>query len=170
MTPLRTGIIGMGQQGRQLLTALAQSQAYDVRAIGDRSRERADELAARYDATAYDDYRSLIVQEELEVCIGRIRELQERFQNIGMADKGRIFNTELIDTIQTRNILEFSEVMAVGALAREESRGAHYRSDFPKRDDEGWLKHTMAWREDDKVKLDYKPVVITKWEPQERKY
>jgi succinate dehydrogenase / fumarate reductase flavoprotein subunit len=110
------------------------------------------------------------VKEDLELCIDRIVELQERFQNVGMGDKGRIFNTELIDTIQTRNILEFSEVMAVGALAREESRGAHYRTDFPKRDDEKWLKHTMAWIEDGKIKLDYKPVVITKWEPQERKY
>lgn len=110
------------------------------------------------------------VKEDLELCIERIKDLLERFQNIGTADKGRIFNTELIDTIQTRNILEFSDVMAVGALAREESRGAHYRTDFPKRDDKDWLKHTMAWREDGKVKLDYKPVVITKWEPQERKY
>ncbi|MCJ2562877.1 MAG: succinate dehydrogenase/fumarate reductase flavoprotein subunit, partial [Candidatus Thermoplasmatota archaeon] len=75
-----------------------------------------------------------------------------------------------IDTIQTRNNREFSDVMALGALAREESRGAHNRTDFPKRDDKDWLKHTMAWREDGKVKLDYKPVVITKWEPQERRY
>ena len=110
------------------------------------------------------------VKEDLELCIERIKDLLERFQNIGTADKGRIFNTELTDTIQTRNVLEFSEVIAVGALAREESRGAHYRTDFPKRDDKDWLKHTMAWMEDGKIRLDYKPVVITKWEPQERKY
>ncbi|MFQ5910599.1 MAG: FAD-binding protein, partial [Thermoplasmata archaeon] len=110
------------------------------------------------------------VKEDLELCIERIQELQERFQNIGTGDKGRVFNTELIDTIQTRNILEFSEVMAVGALARQESRGAHYRTDFPKRDDENWLKHTMAFCENGKIRLDYKPVVITKWEPRERKY
>lgn len=67
MTQLRTGIIGMGDQGRQLLAALAASKAYQVLAIGDQSRERAEELATRYDATAYDDYRSLIVQEDLEV-------------------------------------------------------------------------------------------------------
>jgi succinate dehydrogenase / fumarate reductase flavoprotein subunit len=109
-------------------------------------------------------------KEDLELCIERIKELQERFRNIGIRDKGRVFNTELIDTIQTKNVLEFSEVMAVGALARQESRGAHYRTDYPKRDDKKWLKHTMAIRENGKIKLDYKPVVITKWEPKERKY
>ncbi|MFQ6107496.1 MAG: succinate dehydrogenase flavoprotein subunit [Thermoplasmata archaeon] len=112
-------------------------------------------------------YRS---EEKLKQCIDRVQELQERFMNIGTGDKGRIFNTELVDTLQTRNILEFSEVIAVGALAREESRGAHFRVDYPKRDDVNWLRHTMAFKEDGRVKLNYKPVVIKDYQPRERKY
>ncbi|MFQ6127306.1 MAG: succinate dehydrogenase flavoprotein subunit [Thermoplasmata archaeon] len=109
-------------------------------------------------------------EERLKECIERIKELQERFRSIGTRDKGRIFNTELIDTLQTKNILEFSEVIAVGALARHESRGAHFREDYPKRDDVKWLKHTMASKENGRIRLDYKPVVIIKYQPEERKY
>jgi succinate dehydrogenase / fumarate reductase flavoprotein subunit len=67
-------------------------------------------------------------------------------------------------------LLDLAETLVVGALARQESRGGHSREDFPARDDENWLKHTLAFREDGEVKLAYKPVTITRYQPMERKY
>jgi succinate dehydrogenase / fumarate reductase, flavoprotein subunit len=107
-----------------------------------------------------------LLKEELKV----IKSLQERFKKIEIGYKGNRFNTELLDAIELGNILDFVETIVVGGLARTESRGAHSRKDFPKRDDVTWLKHTLAWKTDTGVKLDYKPVVITRFKPEERKF
>jgi succinate dehydrogenase / fumarate reductase flavoprotein subunit len=109
-------------------------------------------------------------EDDLRRCLDKIHELQERFKAIGLDDRGLAFNTELFNTLETKHLLEFSDVIATGAEARRESRGAHYRTDHPKRDDENWLKHTLAWRENGRVRLAYKDVVITKYPPKERKY
>ena len=101
-----------------------------------------------------------------------IKELQERFKNVTIDDKGTAYNLDLIEAFEVGNLLSFSEVMVEGAIARKESRGAHYRNDFPKRDDEKWLRHTMAWQTEKGVKLDHsKEVVIymDRFPPQERK-
>jgi len=102
----------------------------------------------------------------------KLCELQDRYDHICIMDKGRTFNTELMEIIELGNLLECSVATVAGALAREESRGAHYREDFPKRDDARFLKHTLAYRGSapHKVELRYKPVVITEFEPKERKY
>jgi succinate dehydrogenase / fumarate reductase flavoprotein subunit len=99
-----------------------------------------------------------------------VKSLQERFKNISIEDKGKIYNTNLINALETENLLLLAEVLLAGALAREESRGAHARKDFPERDDEKWLKHTLAYYSDQGPRLDYKDVSITKWKPIERKY
>jgi succinate dehydrogenase / fumarate reductase flavoprotein subunit len=109
-------------------------------------------------------------EEGLKACIEKIRELRERFEDVGIQDRSPTFNTEVLYALETRHLLEFSEIIAVGAEARRESRGAHYRLDYPERDDENWLKHTLAWREDGRVKLAYKDVVITVYKPAERRY
>jgi len=96
--------------------------------------------------------------------------LRERFNNIGISDRGMIFNTEMMEALELRNLLDFSEVIAASALAREESRGAHYRTDFPERDDVGWLKHTLAYRSETGPLLEYKPVTITSYKPERRTY
>jgi succinate dehydrogenase / fumarate reductase flavoprotein subunit len=87
-------------------------------------------------------------------------------------DRTRIFNTELMEVVELGNLLDCAEATVVGALARKESRGAHYRQDYEKRDDVNFLRHTLAYRTDTpgKVDLRYKPVVITDFEPKERKY
>jgi len=96
--------------------------------------------------------------------------LRTRFKNIGVADKGRIYNSNLINVLETENLLDLGEVMLTSALAREESRGGHARRDFTKRDDDKFLKHTLAKKGPNGPVLDYKPVTITRWKPVERKY
>lgn len=106
----------------------------------------------------------------LNQALTKIRELKERYKRIGLADKSTIFNSELIEALELGHMLEYSEIIVASALNRKESRGSHYRKDFPKRDDNNWLKHTLAFREGDKIRFDYKPVKITKYPPVERKY
>ncbi len=109
-------------------------------------------------------------EKDLSEAVKEIRELEAEIPNIHVEDKGLKFNLDLQEALETENLLVFSEVIAAGALNRKESRGAHYRTDYPKRDDENWLKHTLAWKTPEGVRFDYKPVVITKFQPQERKY
>ena len=96
--------------------------------------------------------------------------MQERYKGIQVAYKGQRFNTELLDAAELGNMLDFVESIVVGGLARTESRGAHYRTDFPKRNDANWLKHTLAWKTEAGIRLDHKPVVITRFQPEERKF
>ncbi len=107
---------------------------------------------------------------KLAEALKETRTLKERFNNIGISDRGMIFNTEMMEALELRNLLDFSEVIAASALAREESRGAHYRTDHPERDDVGWLKHTLAYRSETGPLLEYKPVTITSYKPERRMY
>jgi succinate dehydrogenase / fumarate reductase flavoprotein subunit len=87
-----------------------------------------------------------------------------------VVDKSPVYNSNLFHALELENLVDLAEVAVAGALARKESRGAHARRDFPTRDDENWLKHTLAWKVDGTIRLDYKPVTITMWKPVERKY
>jgi succinate dehydrogenase / fumarate reductase flavoprotein subunit len=102
----------------------------------------------------------------------KIVELKERVAAIRLMDTSRTFNTELMEVIELGNLIECAEATVAGALARKESRGAHYRTDFPKRDDVNFLQHTLAYRTDHlgEPALRYKPVVLGTFEPKERKY
>jgi succinate dehydrogenase / fumarate reductase flavoprotein subunit len=99
-----------------------------------------------------------------------VKELRERYRRIRLQDKGKIFNTDLQEALELGYLLDLAEVTVVSALARRESRGAHYREDFPQRNDAEWLKHTLAYRLNGEFELRYKPVVITRFQPVERKY
>jgi len=111
------------------------------------------------------------VEADLLELTEELRVLRERFQKTHIEDKGRRFNTELLEMIELDHLLEVSQIMVAGALARKESRGGHARKDYPQRDDVNFLKHTLAYRtEDGTPQLRYKPVTITKYQPQERKY
>lgn len=109
-------------------------------------------------------------KERMEEGMEKLAALRIRIPNIILQDKGKIFNLELIDALQLHSIIDLAEVLAAGATVREESRGAHSRSDFPKRDDEHWMKHTLAHKTREGIRLSYKPVTITKIPPAERKY
>lgn len=102
-----------------------------------------------------------------------IKTQQERFKNVTIDDKGKAYNLDLMEAFELGNLLSFSEVIVEGAIARKESRGAHYRTDYPKRDDENWLRHTLAWRSGKGVTLDFAREVVIymdRFPPQERKY
>ncbi len=103
-------------------------------------------------------------------AIEKMRELRQRYKNISIDDHGKRFNTDLLNAWELGCLLDVALATAVSAHARPESRGAHAREDFPKRNDTEWLKHTMAWMDGDQVRLEYKPVTITKYEPKERVY
>jgi succinate dehydrogenase / fumarate reductase flavoprotein subunit len=110
--------------------------------------------------------------ERLEQGIQAIDELKRRFEKARVMDTSRRFNTDLLGALETEHLLTFSEVIAKGALLRTESRGAHARKDFPTRNDQNWLKHTMAHQTPEGPVFSYKPVNINweKYPPQERKY
>ncbi|MGV7220247.1 MAG: FAD-binding protein [Nitrospinales bacterium] len=108
--------------------------------------------------------------EKLKKCISDIKDLKERYKHGKITDKGKLFNTEVYEIIELGNMLDMAEIIATGALAREESRGGHSRTDFPDRNDKDFLKHTLVYLNDDKLEIKYKPVVITTLEPKERKY
>ena len=100
----------------------------------------------------------------------KLRELRERYRQMRIQDQSARYNTELLEVIELGGLLDLAEVLIESALARQESRGAHFREDFPKRDDPNWLKHTLAYKGEKGIELKYKPVTITKFEPRERKY
>ena len=100
----------------------------------------------------------------------KLASLRQRFANAGIADKDRVFNTELTQALELDFMLDVAQAIAWSALNRRESRGAHSRTDHTTRDDANYLKHSMAYRTDGAPRIDYLPVTITKWQPQARKY
>jgi len=116
--------------------------------------------------------------ESLRHVLGVIHSLRERYRDIGIHDRGRRFNTDLLEAIELGFLLDLAEVVVYSALNRKESRGGHMRDDYPDRDDAEYMKHTMAYLvgdpksadPEDHIKLDWKPVVITNYQPMERKY
>lgn len=109
-------------------------------------------------------------EEGLTEARARVAELRARFARLHLTDRTAVWNTELIAVLELGNMLDLAEVMVEGALARRESRGGHARRDYPRRDDEHFLAHTVAVRTPEGPALSYTPVTITNWEPQERKY
>ena len=106
----------------------------------------------------------------LAAALETIREIKERAMRAPVVDKSRVYNSNLFHALELENLLELAEVTVAGALGREESRGAHSRRDFTARDDDTWLRHTLAWYTGDGPRFEYKPVAITTWKPVERKY
>jgi succinate dehydrogenase / fumarate reductase flavoprotein subunit len=106
----------------------------------------------------------------MEGAIDGIMELKEKYKHVRVSDTGKVFNTELLNAWELGNLLDIAEVVAMCALNRTESRGGHSREDYPERDDENWLKHTLITMKNGKLEITYKPVVITKYEPKARVY
>ena len=137
--------------------------------------ERVSEIRRAMQETMDMNAQVYRTEETLTQALADIKALQVRYQNVAISDKGRRYNTDLLEAIELGFLLDLAETLIVGALARKESRGGHAREDYQTRDDENFMVHTMAYREEDEegsaeVRLDYKPVVVTRYQPMERKY
>jgi len=134
---------------------------------GERPWRIRDELASTMHEN-FGVFRRENQMKEQERIVGYLR---ERYENVVVDDKGEVFNNDLTQALELGFLLELAECMIVSGLARNESRGAHARPyDYPDRDDENYLKHTIVRWVGDRPVLDWKPVTITKWQPEERKY
>jgi succinate dehydrogenase / fumarate reductase flavoprotein subunit len=132
--------------------------------------ERPENIAVEMKQVMNDYVGVFRTEEGMASASEKIQDLQERFKHVKVEDKGKVFNTDLLATWELGNLIDLAQVTTAAALDRRESRGAHAREDYPKRDDVNWMKHSLAWLRDGKVELRYKPVNITRFEPKERVY
>ena len=175
------------QAGKGAAKFAVENEELDIRALESQARDEARRIEEQFlrneggteqIATLRDEMRSSmesgagIYRDEasLESTCAKLEALRERSSQLQLADTSRIFNTELIGALELDFMLDVSEAIAHSALARTESRGSHQRTDFPQRDDEKFLTHTMAYQTDGAPRIEYKDVVITDWPPTERVY
>jgi len=137
-----------------------------------RGPDGADPYAIRAEMAATTKDHFGVFREEVQMREGlaRLERLKERCAAIGLRNAGGVYNLDLIRTLELEGMVDVALTVAKGAVERTESRGSHSRTDFPARDDERWLKHTMAHSTPEGPRLDYKPVTVGTFEPQERKY
>ena len=147
-----------------------------------RARAEVDTFLSRTSGERIPDIRATLQQEmmdkasvfrtgpDLEKVSQTLVELRDAYTNAAIQDRGKIFNMDLVEAIELGCLLDCAEAIVASALARTESRGAHMREDYPERNDDEWLAHTLAYKTSGGIRLKKKPVVITRFEPQERKY
>jgi succinate dehydrogenase / fumarate reductase flavoprotein subunit len=157
--------------GALVSEAAVRDQDRRIRAIfarrgGERPWQVREELAT----TMYDEAGIFRTEERLTECLDIVHRLRERVSSVVVDDTGNTFNTDLTSVLELESMLELADCLVTGALAREESRGAHTRLDHPERDDDRWMRHTLAWNDLGQVRLDYKPVTVTRFQPQMRTY
>jgi succinate dehydrogenase / fumarate reductase flavoprotein subunit len=140
------------------------------RLLSSRGEESVADIRQELRVVMMDNVGVFRVEAQMKTAIEKVHELQERYRHVSIEDKGVKYNTELLEAIELAYLLDLAEVTAESALARKESRGAHSREDYPERDDENWLVHTLAYRTEQGVELKYKPVSITRFEPKPRTY
>ena len=148
------------ERTRSLLAAL----------MGSSGRQRAADIRDELQAQMMEKAGVFREAPGLATLRDKLGELRERYAQVKIEDRSTRYNTELLEAVELGGLIELAETLVEGALARKESRGAHAREDFPKRDDANWMKHTLAYQTPKGIELRYKPVTITKFQPMERKY
>ena len=161
--------------GRQPLPeAVLQRDSEHIDALVERSRSKDGERPAVIRRELGEMMRADVgifrTREGLDRAASKVQELKERYQRVRLEDAGKVFNIDLISVFELGFMMDIAHAMVAGALAREESRGAHTRRDFPERDDERWLKHTLVHRTAGGPRLEYAPVTMTRWQPEVRTY
>lgn len=162
--------------GKTLTEAVLQADLERINGLFERSRngsgagERPAALRRELGEMMRDKVGIFRTREGLEEALAKVVDLKARYSRIGLQYTGKVFNTDLVTYLELGCMLDIAHTMVAGALAREESRGAHTRRDFPERDDDQWLKHTLAFHTPEGPKLDYAPVTITRWQPEVRTY
>ncbi|PKN95147.1 MAG: fumarate reductase (quinol) flavoprotein subunit [Chloroflexi bacterium HGW-Chloroflexi-6] len=144
-------------------------QQFNALRNGD-GKENLTDISNAMKKMMFEDVGVFRTEEGMQRALDTLAELRERYKHVRVQDTGKVFNTDLLNAWELGNLLELAEVVTLSALNRKESRGGHAREDFPKRDDQNWLKHTLAWKRGEKIEIGYKPVVITKYQPKERVY
>ncbi|WP_456401396.1 succinate dehydrogenase flavoprotein subunit [Persephonella sp.] len=134
------------------------------------SKENINDIRIEMAQTMWDKVGIFREEKPMLEAIEKIKELKERYKNLAPGDSGKLFNTALINYLELGFLLDLAEAIAITAELRKESRGAHARRDYPNRDDENFLKHSLSYYTEDGPKIEYLDVRITKYEPQERKY
>ena len=162
---------GRGRPGEELL----RERLHEVRGRWERLRaaDGPEDPAAIRDemkATMIEKVGIFRDAEKMTDALQTVKRLQERYKKVHVNYRGRRFNLDLLRTFELGMKLDLAEIIARGALDRKESRGSHARTDYKERDDANWLKHTMAHYTPDGPRFDYKPVEITKWQPEARRY
>ena len=142
--------------------------------LSDHGNERVADIRTELQQTMNDNAAVFRTEETLTRALDDVRALKERYNHVSVTDKGKRFNSDLLEAIELGFLLELAEVTVVGALNRKETRGGHAREDYPDRDDENFMVHTMAYKKGEgllsEIELGTKPVVQTRYEPMERKY
>ncbi len=164
-------------QGPALNLSLIEAQATDeARTIEERwikrdtGKERVADIRGEMQAAMERGCGVYRTESTMKTCVSEIAALRERYQQVKLDDRHRTFNTDLIGALELGCMLDVAATIVAGALNRQESRGSHTRTDFPARDDAKFMKHTMAHWTPRGPALDYSPVAVTKWQPEERKY
>jgi succinate dehydrogenase / fumarate reductase flavoprotein subunit len=133
-------------------------------------KEKIGAIMSRMQEVMMENVSVFRTEQALTGALEEIKELKERYLMIALKDKGSCFNRDLLDALELGHMLDLAEVITISALYRKESRGAHSREDFPERNDEKFLVHTLARYSDKGPQIFEKPVTITRFQPQERKY
>ncbi|NMN96142.1 succinate dehydrogenase flavoprotein subunit [Antrihabitans stalactiti] len=142
--------------------------------LSEHGNERVADIRTELQKTMDNNASVFRTEDTLKQALSDVQALKERYGRITVQDKGKRYNSDLLEAVELGMLLELAEVTVVGALNRKESRGGHAREDYPNRDDVNFMRHTMAYKEGNEllsdIRLDFKPVVQTRYEPMERKY
>jgi succinate dehydrogenase / fumarate reductase flavoprotein subunit len=151
-------------------TRLKDEKARVFHRFGSKGKESAYALRKELQKTMDSNVGVFRTGPGLKTALDKVQEIKQRLPQMKVEDQGHIYNTDLLSALEVDNLVDLAEIIVTGAMARKESRGAHSRRDFPKRDDVDWLKHTLAHYTAKGPRLDYIPVDISMWQPVERKY